>query len=165
MKTKLLIVAGLAITAVAAIFWAKQRPAPVVDSPQSIARATPIPPISHATAHPNAAQTAAKRVPAFYETPPSTLPPTLAPEEFIGKTREAYKAVREIPNTIAQLPCYCHCDEAHGHKSLHSCYEDAHAGSCAVCVDEVLLAYRLEKQGLSAPQIRKLIIEKYSADN
>lgn len=163
MKTKLLIIVGLAIIAVAAMFWAKQRPAPVLNSSQSVSNLSPM---SHSTSHANSAQTAARRVPAFFETPPSTLPPTLSPDKFTGKTLAAYKAVREIPNTIAQLPCYCYCDEEHGHKSLHSCYENEHASGCAVCVDEVLLAYRLEKEkGLSPPQIRKLIIERYSANN
>jgi len=106
------------------------------------------------------------RVPAFHQTAPTNLPPTLAPERFTGKTQAAYRAVREIPETIAQLPCYCYCDQAHGHKSLHSCYEDEHAGSCAVCVDEVLLAYRLEKEKHMSPsQIRKVIIDTYSAHN
>ncbi len=85
--------------------------------------------------------------------------------KFIGKTRDAYKAAKEIPKTIAQLPCYCHCDEGFGHKSLHSCFEDDHASHCAVCVDEALLAYRLEKeQRLTPEQVRKIIIEKYAAE-
>ena len=68
-----------------------------------------------------------------------------------------------IPQTIAQLPCYCHCDRGFGHKSLHSCYVDGHASSCAVCVEEVLTAYRLQKQeGLSPAQIRERIIAEYS---
>jgi len=102
------------------------------------------------------------RVPAF-EADPKHLPPTLAPEAFTGKTRLAYQAVREIPQTIAQLPCYCHCDRGFGHKSLHSCYVDDHAAGCAVCVEEVLTAYRLQKQeGLSPEQIRERIIAEYS---
>ncbi len=102
-------------------------------------------------------------VPAHYETVPDNLGPTLPPESYSGKTRDAYKAAREIPQTLAQLPCYCHCDRSMGHKSLHSCYEDDHAAHCAVCVDEALLAYRLQKeQGLSPAQIREHIIAEYS---
>lgn len=102
------------------------------------------------------------RVPAF-ETNPKNLPATLDPAAFVGKTRQAYMAVREIPETIAQLPCYCHCDRGFGHKSLHSCFVDGHASSCAVCVEEALLAYRLEKQeNLTPEQIRQRIIEVYS---
>jgi hypothetical protein len=106
---------------------------------------------------------AGARVPAHFETPPSVadLKPVLAPAQFAGKASDAYQAVKEIPVTIAQLPCYCHCDRGMGHKSLHSCFEDDHAAHCAVCVDEALMAYRLEKEGLSASQIRERIIAKF----
>ena len=102
-------------------------------------------------------------VPAHYENPPATLPPTLAPDKFPGKTREAYQAAKDIPHTLAQLPCYCHCDRGMGHKSLHSCFEDDHAAHCDLCVNEALMAYRLEKQQkLSIATIRERIIEEYS---
>jgi len=103
-------------------------------------------------------------VPAHYETAPSSnsLGSTLAPTRFFGKTKQAYEVARKIPLTLAQLPCYCHCDETVGHKSLHSCFEDEHAASCAVCVDEALLAYQLERNGQTASQIRKQIIAQYS---
>ena len=106
------------------------------------------------------------RVPAFLtdDLTLKTLGPTLAPEKFVGKTREAYKAVKVIPRTIAQLPCYCECDKGFAHKSLYSCYEDDHAAHCAVCVDEVLLALRLQKEEKLTPeQIRERIIAQYSA--
>jgi hypothetical protein len=105
------------------------------------------------------------RVPAFQTDLASlkNLGATLAPEKFVGKTKAAYKAVREIPRTIAQLPCYCECDRGFGHTSLYSCYEDDHASHCAVCVDEALLAYRLEKEEKLKPeQIRERIIAQYS---
>ncbi len=106
-----------------------------------------------------------KRVPAHYPEAPTlkSLGPTLAPEQFRGQTRDAYRAVREIPQTIAQLPCYCHCDRGMGHKSLYSCFEDDHAAHCAVCVNEALLAYRLEtNERLSAAEIRDRIVAQYS---
>lgn len=82
------------------------------------------------------------RVPAYFKTAPGAgvLPQTLPPENFTGQTRDAYKAVKEIPQIIAQLPCYCYCDEEHGHKSLHSCFETDHAAGCGVCVQEALAA-------------------------
>jgi uncharacterized protein with PCYCGC motif len=108
-------------------------------------------------------RTETSSVPAHYESPPSNLAPTLEPQKFSGKTRGAYQVVKQIPQTIAQLPCYCHCDRNMGHKSLHSCFEDDHAAHCAVCVNEALMAYRLEKQeGLSAAQIRERINAEYS---
>ena len=105
-----------------------------------------------------------KRVPAFEVAPVrANLAPTLDPERFTGMTRDAYRAVRQIPTTIAQLPCYCHCDEGFGHKSLYSCFEDDHAAHCAVCVNEALLALMLEKdQKLSPAQIRERIVTQYS---
>ena len=75
-----------------------------------------------------------------------SLKPTLSPELFQGKQRLGYIAAREIPQTLAQLPCYCHCDKGFGHKSLQSCFVDDHAAHCAVCIDEALIALRLEKQ-------------------
>jgi hypothetical protein len=107
--------------------------------------------------------TPVKVVPAHFEQAPSrsSLAPTLAPEKFEGPTRDAYKAVREIPVTIAQMPCYCHCDRGFGHKSLYSCFQDDHAAHCAVCVNEALLALKLEKEGKTAPEIRERIIETF----
>lgn len=106
------------------------------------------------------------RVPAFQKSPAElrSLPATLAPQQFAGKTRLAYQAVAQIPKTIAQLPCYCHCDEGFGHKSLHSCFVDDHASHCAVCVDEALLAYKLQTEGgLTPEQIRERIVAQYGA--
>lgn len=105
------------------------------------------------------------RVPAHFEDVRSLseLPPTLPPERFFGSARQAYQVAKEIPQTLAQLPCYCYCDETIGHKSLHSCYQTDHSSQCAVCVSEALLAYRLQKeQGLNPAQIRERIIAEFS---
>jgi hypothetical protein len=93
-----------------------------------------------------------------------SLPATLSPEKFTGTQRLGYQAVREIPQTIAQLPCYCHCDKGFGHKSLHSCFVDDHAAHCAVCIDEALMAYKMEKEDKLTPeQIRQRIVAHYTA--
>lgn len=109
------------------------------------------------------APASAKSIPAHYETEPPriALAATLDPEKFNGKTRDAYRIVREAPQLIAQLPCYCYCDRGFGHKSLHSCYVDDHAAHCAVCVDEVLKAYEMQKRGLSPQKIREQIVAEY----
>ncbi|HEX8773637.1 MAG TPA: CYCXC family (seleno)protein [Pyrinomonadaceae bacterium] len=120
---------------------------------------------SSSSAPPPTAANPVGRVPAHYEDVRSMgqLPPTLPPERFFGQARLAYKVAQEIPQTLAQLPCYCYCDETFGHKSLHSCYETDHSASCATCVNEALLAYRLQKeQGLTAPQIRERINAEFS---
>ena len=119
----------------------------------------------HASHSPPSAK--APRVPAYQSAQASKkLGPTLAPDQFIGKTREAYKVAKQIPATLAQLPCYCECDRGFGHKSLHSCFEDDHASHCAVCVDEALLAYQLQtREKMTPDQVRQQIIEKYSNSN
>ncbi len=107
----------------------------------------------------------AARVPAHYEDAQSAKPfkATLDPQQFFGKARQAYEVAREIPETLAQLPCYCYCDQGMGHKSLHSCYESDHSAHCATCVDEALMAYQLEKeQRLSPAQIRQKIVERFA---
>lgn len=104
------------------------------------------------------------RVPRFAATAADlkNLPPVLPASQFTGMTRMAYAAVKEIPQTIAQLPCYCHCDEGFGHKSLQTCFVDDHASHCAVCVEEALLAYKLQKEErLNPAQIRERIIAQY----
>ncbi|CAN5841498.1 hypothetical protein BH18ACI4_BH18ACI4_10300 [soil metagenome] len=121
--------------------------------------------VPNTTPHPESR--AEPRVPAYQLTSElGSLPPTLPASEFVGKTREAYEVARKIPATLAQLPCYCECDKAFGHKSLHTCFVDDHASQCAVCVDEALLAFKLQKdQKLTSEQVREKIIDKYSAEH
>lgn len=132
----------------------------------SASKDQPQPAATHITPTPTHNHTAdAQTIPAFFQVAPSksSLGPTLEPEKFTGPTRDAYRAVREIPVTIAQLPCYCHCDKGFGHKSLYSCFQDDHASHCAVCVNEALLALKLEKeQKLTPAQIRETIVAQYS---
>ncbi len=114
------------------------------------------------TAAPNHAAMAS--VPAYYTVAPNpnTLLTTLSPELFTGNKRLAYLAAKEIPQTLAQLPCYCHCDKGLGHKSLHSCFESEHGANCGICMGEALMASQLEKRAkLSAAEIREQIIAAY----
>lgn len=106
------------------------------------------------------------RVPAYYKAAPSltTLPPTLSPDLFTGNERLAYQAAKEIPQTLAQLPCYCHCDKGFGHKSLLSCFETEHGENCGICIGEALMAHNLEKRAkLNVVQIREQIITAYGS--
>jgi hypothetical protein len=106
------------------------------------------------------------RVPAHHTTAPdrATLAPTLSPALFTGNIRLAYEAAQEIPQTLAQLPCYCHCDRGHGHKSLHSCFESEHGENSGICNGEALNARNLQKQGMDVSKIRKEIIAAYGSD-
>ncbi len=154
MKKTWILVGGIIVLLIAAML--------VVNQQQTTQRPTESHAAATHTAH-QPATPAAKIVPAHFETAPSrsSLGPTLAPEKFEGLTRDAYRAAREIPVTLAQLPCYCYCDRGMGHKSLFSCFEDEHASHCATCVNEALLAAKLEKEGMTAPQIRDRINETF----
>lgn len=55
--------------------------------------------------------------------------PTLSPQRFSGRVREAYTIAREIPEVLDGLYCYCRCRENFGHKTLLSCYVDTHAST------------------------------------
>ena len=160
MKKNWLLIGGIILVLLAVVLMVSSSNSPADSSAHHNSTSSP------ATApHNHAAGESAQTIPAHFEVPPSksSLGPTLAPEKFTGITRDAYRAVREIPVTIAQLPCYCHCDRGYGHKSLYSCFEDEHASHCAVCVNEALLALRLEKeQKLTPAQIREAIVAEYS---
>ena len=157
-RTNWLLFGAIALLLAAAVLIVNSAKQPTTSRSNVAARQTPAPAQDHGHSHD------AKRVPAFEMAPVrANLGPTLDPERFTGLTRDAYRAVRAIPVTIAQLPCYCHCDEGFGHKSLYSCYEDDHAAHCDVCVREALLALRLEKEHKLTPaQIRERIVAQYS---
>ena len=162
MKKNWLLIGGIVLLVLAAVLMVNSRNAPEHSTATHNSTTS-----QTAPAHDHAASTssAANTIPAHFEVPPSksSLGPTLEPEKFTGITREAYHAAREIPVTLAQLPCYCYCDRGFGHKSLHSCFQDDHAAHCAVCVNEALLALKLEKeQKLTPAQIRETIIAQYS---
>jgi hypothetical protein len=92
-----------------------------------------------------------------------SLVPTMSPDIFTGRIRNAYLVAKEIPETLAQMPCYCGCEKSVKHKSLHSCYVDDHASKCGVCMNEAFTAYQLEKQQKMKPeQIRERIIKEYA---
>lgn len=162
MKKHWLLFGAVALLAAAALLIVN---ASRTDQPQPTAqRSNPLPKQAPTQDHNHPHPHNAKKIPAFEMTPTrASLGPTLEPEKFTGITREAYRAVKQIPTTIAQLPCYCHCDEGFGHKSLYSCFEDDHAAHCAVCVNEALLALKLEReQKLTPAQIRERIVQQYS---
>lgn len=155
-----LLFGGIAALLVAAVLignWASNQS--TLQKSNASTRQAPAPSHNHSPV-----PTGAKRVPAYEVAPVrASLRPTLEPERFTGVARDAYRAAKQIPVTIAQLPCYCHCDEGFGHKSLLSCFEDDHASHCAVCVNEALLALSLERdQKLSPAEIRARIVQQYS---
>lgn len=69
----------------------------------------------------------------------------------------AYEMAAKIPGVLHQQPCYCRCDRALGHNSLHSCFEGTHGAACSVCMREAVFAYQETKKGLTPAQIRSRI--------
>ena len=86
-------------------------------------------------------------------------PQTLDPAQFqVANFHEAYSVAKEIPDVLAQQPCYCYCQRM-GHRSLLDCFRDLHATSCDICINEARLAGRLHQQGKTVEEIRALIIQ------
>jgi hypothetical protein len=167
MKLKLLLIASVVLAGACASNGDRSSTSPDSKSGSS---ASPAPEVAAKQApaaedHDGHGHGSVNDVPAF-ETDPAalkSLAPTLSPAMFTGKQRQGYAAAKTIPKTLAQLPCYCHCDKGFGHKSLHTCFVDDHAAHCATCIDEALLAYQLEtEQKLTPEQIRERVIAQYS---
>ena len=57
--------------------------------------------------------------------PKTGLARTLDPNLFKGRARRAYQIAREIPEVLAQVPCFCEC-EVFGHENLLDCFIDEH---------------------------------------
>ncbi len=106
----------------------------------------------------------ADEVPAYHAAPPSkALPPVMTGDQLTGPYFShayqvtAYKMAEKIPAVIHQLPCYCRCDRALGHKSLHSCFEGTHGAACSTCMRETVYAYQQTKLGKTPTEIRGAI--------
>lgn len=105
-------------------------------------------------------------IPAYYSRAEDAmpLPPTLDPAKFKGADiRAAYQVAKEIPEVLAQQPCYCYC-ERQGHRGLLDCFRTQHATTCTICIKEALLAGRMHHAGKTAEQIRAAIIQGQWAD-
>lgn len=90
-------------------------------------------------------------------TPLDNLPITLDPKLFSGNASRAYVLAAQIPQTVAQIHCYCNCNM----ESLLICYTNDHAASCDECQEEVFMASDLLKKGYTLDQIRQKIHEKF----
>ena len=78
------------------------------------------------------------------------------------KAIESYDMVREIPQVVDGIHCYCGCSELPDSYSLLTCYEEGGmAQNCHICQGEARLAYRLHKEGKSLDEIRVAIDERW----
>jgi hypothetical protein len=105
----------------------------------------------------------ADEIPAYNSEPPAkgtALPPIMSGTQLTGDyfkfpwQVKVYKEAATIQPVLHQLPCYCRCDKAMGHNSLHSCFEGTHGAICSTCAKEEHYAYLMTKQGKTPQQIR-----------
>jgi hypothetical protein len=86
---------------------------------------------------------------------------TLNPELFEGETHEAYLVAQQHPELLAQLDCYCGCEQHEGHKNLLDCFRSNHGATCATCTGEAVTAGQLYENGTPVEQIRALLRQRY----
>jgi hypothetical protein len=103
---------------------------------------------------------AAEQVPAFHtQLPHSPLPETLDPTLFATTlVQNAYTVAARIKKFLYQQPCYCHCDQSQGHKSLLDCFAGRHGSLCNACMAEDFYTYEQSRAGKTGAQIRAGII-------
>ncbi len=108
-------------------------------------------------------------IPAYHPAPPAKaekMPPILSGDQLQGDyfrypwQKNVYEEAAQVPKVLYQLPCYCHCDKALGHTSLHSCFEGTHGAICSTCAKEGAYAYRMTKLGKTPKEIREGIERK-----
>ena len=87
---------------------------------------------------------------------------TLNPEMFQGEVHDAYVAAQRHPELLAQLDCYCGCEQHEGHKNLLDCYRTNHAATCATCTGEAVTAAQLYENGTPIEQIREVLRQRYA---
>ena len=162
----------LAVFVAGTMYWVVSSPATIpapqtstspADPAQSSLNSSPV--ADHeahsAMAPATASDPASETIPSYFASAeaaqpyPATVPPQQFPNPVIA---HAYRVAREIPGTLAQQPCYCACYRTAGHRGLLDCFASLHGAACSVCIQEALLAEKLQKEGRSASQIREAII-------
>ena len=74
-----------------------------------------------------------------------------------------FDLVREIPQIVDGIYCYCGCEGQPEHYSPLSCFEsDGMARYCVVCSGEGELVHQLHRKGQTLDQIRAAIDKRFS---
>src|SRR5258708_36500954 len=80
-------------------------------------------------------------------------PSTLDPTQFeIANVREAYSVAKEIPDVLAQQPCYCYC-QRQWHRTLLDGFTTFLSPSSNISINKARSAGRLSLYGRPANQI------------
>jgi Protein of unknown function with PCYCGC motif len=107
--------------------------------------------------------------PAYHAVPPphgTKLPALLSGSQLTGPNfqypwqKAVYQDAAKVPNVLYQLPCFCRCDLALGHTSLHSCFEGLHGAECSTCAKEGYYAYKMSLKGKTIKEIREGVMHK-----
>ena len=86
---------------------------------------------------------------------------TQDPDLYQGDTRQAYIVARDHPELLAQLDCYCGCEQNEGHKNLLDCFRTNHGAGCDICVGEAVTAEQMLSHGTPVDQIREALRARY----
>jgi uncharacterized protein with PCYCGC motif len=86
---------------------------------------------------------------------------TQDPELYRGDIRQAYIVARDHPELLAQLDCYCGCEQHEGHKNLLDCFRTNHGASCDICVGEAVTAGQMLTQDTPVDQIRDALRARF----
>lgn len=87
--------------------------------------------------------------------------PVLSPALFTGKVAKAYRIAAEIPKILDSQFCYCYCKQEKQHKTLLTCFTNKHGSKCDTCINEVLYAYELYKDGYTLDEIILAVDKKF----
>jgi hypothetical protein len=86
---------------------------------------------------------------------------TLDPALFTGRTHEAYQAAKEVPEVLAQIPCYCGCMTGFGHRNNLDCFHDDHGVECTMCQSIAIDSRDMYNNGFDIERIRQVIKDRY----
>lgn len=85
------------------------------------------------------------------------------PEQYTGKTRNAYWIATQIPEVMNQLYCWCGCENRGVHRSALGCFEDRMGENCDVCQGTAEIAYEMVQKGVTdAGKIQAAVDAKWA---
>lgn len=90
----------------------------------------------------------------------------LAAEDLVGTPHviDLFDGVRQIPQIVDGIRCYCGCADLPRTRSLLSCYEEGGAARyCAICQGEGRLAVRRSREGQSLDEIRRAVDARFGS--
>ncbi len=78
------------------------------------------------------------------------------------KAQAAYQAAKDMPEVLAELPCFCGCMTGLGHESILFGFRDATVSGCTFGEEVALEARDLHQKGFSIDRIKELVREHFS---